>query len=434
MFETLKNAFKVKEIRRKIFITIGFILLYRVGCFVPVPGIAADTFQSTIEGNDFLGIMSAVSGGSLSQGTLFAMGIGPYINASIIIQLLCIGIPALERLSKSGEEGRKKISQITRYVTLGLAIIQSVAILISVGSSGIDSTLFGENLKWLTYTCIVIIFCAGSALTMWIGERITEFGIGNGITLLIFVGILATAGQSILTQFSQIFAGDLGALIALIVFLIAVLVIFGCIVTVDMAQRKIPVQYAKQVKGRKMYGGQSTFIPIKVNGSGVLPLIFAYAILSFPQLIMGLFWPNKEFPVYTNWFSANGYLYPLFLAVLIVFFAYFYASVQFNPDDVAKNIQQYGGFIPGIRPGRPTADYLRKISNRITLFGAIYLALVALIPTYIFRLIAIVNNSSYGLMGAFSATGLMIVVSAALEFNTTLESQLMMRHYKGFLK
>lgn len=432
MFETLRNAFKVKEIRTKIFITIGFILLYRVGCYVPVPGISAAGFSATIGGNDFLGIMSAISGGSLSNGTLFAMGIGPYINASIIIQLLCIGIPALERLSKSGEEGRKKISQITRYVTMILAVIQSVAILIAAGSDGIETGILGSNLTWLTYVCIVLIFCSGSALTMWIGERITEFGIGNGITLLIFVGILATAGQAILGQFQSIFQGNLSALWALIGFIIAVLVIFACIVTVDLAERKIPVQYAKQIKGRKMYGGQSTFIPIRVNGSGVLPLIFAYAILMFPQLIMGLFWPNKSFPFYATWFGTSGYLYPVFLAVLIVLFAYFYAMIQFNPDDISKNIQQYGGFIPGIRPGKPTADYLKKISNRITLFGAIYLAIVALVPTYIFRLIG--GTNGVGLINAFSTTGLLIVVSAALEFNTQLESQLMMRHYKGFLK
>lgn len=433
MFETLKNAFKVKEIRNKIFITIGFLLLYRVGCFVPVPGIASSVFAGTIAANDFLGIMSAVSGGSLSNGTLFAMGIGPYINASIIIQLLCIGIPALERLSKSGEEGKKKITMITRYVTLGLAVVQSVAILIATGSEAITPVL-GESLNWLTYTFIVIIFCSGTALTMWIGERITEYGVGNGITLLIFVGILATAGQSILGQLSASIGGDVNALSALLIFLAAVLVIFACIVTIDLAERKIPVQYAKQIKGRKMYGGQSTFIPIKVNSSGVLPLIFAYAILSFPQMVMGLFWPDKAFPFYTTWLGPNGYLYPVFLALLIVFFAYFYNAVQFNPEDVSRNIQQYGGFVPGIRPGKPTADYLRKISGRITLFGAIYLALVALVPTYLFRLIAMTNTSGLGLINAFSATGLMIVVSAALEFNTQLESQLMMRHYKGFLK
>ncbi|MEG1804797.1 MAG: preprotein translocase subunit SecY [Clostridia bacterium] len=435
MFETLKNAFKVKDIRKKILITIGFILLYRLGCFIPVPGVNQAGFASTIGGNDFLGIMSAISGGALSQGTLFSMGIGPYINASIIIQLLTIGIPALERLSKQGEEGRKKISQITRYVTLALAIVQSIAILIAAGKGGIDTSIFGEKLAWLTYIFIVAIFVAGSALTMWIGERMTDYGVGNGITLLIFVGILATAGNALIAQAAAIFGGDMKALWALVAFLAAVIVIFAGIVTVDLAERKIPVQYAKQIKGRKMYGGQSTFIPIKVNSSGVLPLIFAFAITSLPSLIMGLFWPNtvNGFTIFWNtWLGTNGWLYPLILSVLIVFFAYFYAMIQFNPDDVAKNIQQYGGFVPGIRPGKPTGDHLRKISNRITLFGAIYLAFIALVPSVIFRIIGGANG--IGLVNAFSTTGLLIVVSAALEFNQQLESQLMMRHYKGFLK
>ncbi len=439
MFETIKNAFKLKDLRKKILITIGFVLLYRLGCFIPVPGINTNTFASTIGSNDFLGIMSAISGGSLSQGTLFAMGIGPYINASIIIQLLTIGIPALERLSKQGEEGRKKISQITRYVTLALAVIQSVAILVAAGSNGVTSIL-GDNMKWLTYISVVIMFVAGSALTMWIGERITDYGVGNGITLLIFAGILATASNAFIAQISMILSGTAGsapALWALIIFLVVVIAIFAGIVTVDLAERKIPVQYAKQIKGRKMYGGQSTSIPIKVNSSGVLPLIFAFSITSLPSLIMGLFWPttvNGFTTFYNTWLGTSGYLYPVILAALIVFFAYFYAMIQFNPDDVAKNIQQYGGFVPGIRPGKPTGEHLRKISNRITLFGAIYLAMIALIPSYIFQLIGGLTGSGMGLVGAFSTTGLLIVVSAALEFNNQLESQLMMRHYKGFLK
>ncbi len=432
MFETLVNAFKVKDIRNKILITIAFVMLYRLGCFVPVPGINTATFKSAISGNSFLGIMSAVSGGSLQYGTLFAMGIGPYITSSIIMQLLAIAIPALERLSKAGEEGRKKISQITRYVTLGLAVIQSAAILYAAGANGINN-IFGEGLEWLVYISVIIIFCSGTALTMWIGERITEKGIGNGITLLIFAGILATASTAILGQFSAIFTGNLSALWALIGFLIACVIIFGCIVLVDLAERKIPVQYAKQVKGRKMYGGQSTSIPIKVNSSGVLPLIFAFSIITFPDILMGFFWPGSKAQIwYKMWLGMGGYLYPLLLALLILFFAYFYASIQFNPDDVAKNIQQYGGFIPGIRPGKQTGDHLRKISSKITLFGAIYLAIVALVPTYIFTFIG--GASGAGLVGAFSTTGLLIVVSASLEFNNQIEQQLMMRSYKGFLK
>lgn len=432
MFETLKNAFQVKEIRRKIWYTLLFILLYRLGSFIPVPGIEAAVFTSTVGGNDFLGIMSAISGGSLSNGTLFAMGIGPYINASIIIQLLTIAIPALERLAKQGEEGRKKISQITRYTTLGLAIVQAIAILLATGEAGIDFTILG-GIKWLTYAMIVTIFIAGSALTMWIGERITDQGVGNGMTMLIFVGILATAGNTFLNQSNQIFMGNVGALWSFIGFIITVIIIFGCIVTVDLAERRIPVQYAKQVKGRKMYGGQSTFIPIRVNSSGVLPLIFAFAIISMPDLFCGLFWPGSQFQIWwSRWVGYGSWVHPILLAALILFFTYFYSTIQFNPADVSKNIQQYGGFIPGIRPGKPTTQYLTKINSRITFFGAIYLALVALVPSLLFRAIGGVNG--VGLIGAFSTTGLLIVVSGALDINNALESQLMMRHYKGFLK
>ncbi|MFI3164329.1 MAG: preprotein translocase subunit SecY [Bacillota bacterium] len=433
MFETLQNAFKVKEIRQKIFITLGFVLLYRVGCFIPVPGISASGFSSVVDANDFLGIMSAISGGSLSSGTLFAMGISPYINASIIMQLLSIAIPALERLSKQGDQGRKKIAQYTRYLTLVLGIIQVTAILISAGTSGMDFSAFGTNAKWITYGLSGIIFMAGVALTMWIGERITEYGIGNGMSLLIFVGILSTAGVAIAGQIQAIFAGDLAALWALLGFLVVCVVIFGCIVTIDLSVRNIPVQYAKQVKGRKMYGGQSSVIPIKVNGSGVLPLIFAFAILSMPQLVASLFWPGSSFEIWwATWLGSGTYIYSILLALLIVFFAYFYAMIQFNPEDVARNIQANGGFIQGIRPGKPTSLYLAKISNRITLFGAIYLALVALIPSILFT--AIAGTSGIGLINAFSTTGLLIVVSVALEFNKQIDAQLMMRHYKGFLK
>ncbi len=433
MLETFKNAFKVKEIRDKILITLGFVLLYRVGCYIPVPGISAAGFSSVIDGNDFLGIMSAISGGSLSSGTLFAMGIGPYINASIIIQLLTIAIPALERLSKQGEEGRRKLAQYTRYLTLVLGIVQIVAILISTGSSGMDFTAFGTGAKWVTYAMTTIIFMAGVALTMWIGERITEYGVGNGMSLLIFVGILSTAGIAIAGQISAVFSDDFSSLWALLGFLAVCVVIFACIVTVDLAERNIPVQYAKQVKGRKMYGGQTSAIPIKLNGSGVLPLIFAFSILSMPQLVASLFWPGSSFEIWWATYLGSGtYIYSILLALLIVFFAYFYAMIQFNPDEVAKNIQQHGGFIAGYRPGKPTAIYLTKISNRITLFGAIYLALVALIPSLLFT--AVAGTSGIGLINAFSTTGLLIVVSVALEFNKSLDAQLMMRHYKGFLK
>ena len=432
MFETLVNAFKIKEIRHKIYFTILLLIVYRLGCYIPVPGIDAEALATQITGNDFLSIMNGITGGALANGTLFAMGIGPYINASIIMQLLTVGIPALERLSKQGEDGRKKIAQYTRYFTMALAIIQAVGILVGFGGSGlIDSSVF-PNAQWLLYIFIVIIFCAGSALTMWLGERITENGVGNGISLLIFVGILASAGLAIVDALQNAFSGDQVAMWQLIGFVIAVIVIFGLIVYVDLAERRIPVQYAKQVKGRKMYGGQTTHIPIRINASGVLPLIFAYALLSFPQLIINMFWPTSAAASwYAQWLGMGTWLYSIVVCVLIVFFAFFYAQIQFNAEDVSRNIQQYGGFIPGIRPGKPTTEYLSRVNNRITLFGAIFLALVALVPTLIFKAVAGEGSS---LINAFSTTGLLIVVSVALEFDKQLEGQIMMRHYKGFLE
>ena len=431
MFETLVNAFKVKEVRRKIFITIGLLLVYRIGCFIPVPGLDYAAMKETIEGNVFLNIMSALTGGSLAMGTLFAMGIGPYINSSIIMQLLTVAIPPLERLQKEGEEGRKKIAQYTRIVTVLLAIIQAVGILL--GSGDLLDTAILPDAQWLLYTLVILIMVGGSSLTMWLGERITEHGVGNGISLLIFVGILSTAGTAILNNFTLMSTGDLNAIWQFIGFIVAVVVIFGVIVYVDLAERKIPVQYAKQVKGRKMYGGQSTFIPMKVNASGVMPLIFAYALLSFPQLICNMFDPNMNWGFtqwWNEWVGMGTWIYSILVAILIIFFAFFYAQIQFNAEDVSRNIQQYGGFIPGIRPGKPTTDYLAKINNRITLFGAIFLALVALIPPLIF--IAVTGGHS-NLLNAFSTTGLLIVVSVALEFDKQLQSQIMVRHYKGFL-
>ena len=440
MFETLVKAFKIKEIRVKIWYTLLFLLIYRLGCYIPVPGIGSELITAdTLAGDNvtYLNIMNMMTGGSLQNGTLFAMGIGPYINASIIIQLLAVAIPALERLSKQGEEGRKKISQYTRYLTILLAVVQAIGLIVnyktnltaSDKATPLANMLFGQ--KWLAYAVVVFFYTAGTVITMWIGERITDYGISNGISLLIFAGIIATGGQSIIQMFKNI-GGDNGLVSfwKLIAMLVALIVIFTCIVTVELAERKIPVQYAKVVRGNKMYGGQSTVIPIKVNSNGVLPLIFAFSILSFPELIITLFKLNATgFGIWWGtWMGSNSWLYMVLLSLLIVFFAYFYTSIQFNPDDISKSIQQNGGFIMGIRPGKPTAEYLKKISGRITLFGAIFLALVALIPSLIFKAI---DASSYG---AFTATGMLIVVSVALEFNTALESQIMMKNYKGFLK
>ncbi len=429
MFQTIINAFKIKEVRRKILITIALLFVYRLGCHIPVPGVTA--FKGVGQFS-FLQIMNAVSGSALQLGTFFAMGIGPYINASIIIQLLSVGIPALERLSKQGEEGRRKINTYTRILTLILAIAQAIGILVTFSGDGLDlNQLFGEQGfgKFLSYAILVIIYTAGAALTMWIGERITDHGVSNGISLLIFAGILSTAGNAIFSMIQGLFNPDiaLNAMWTLIGFVLVAILIFGAIVTVDNGERKIPVQYAKQVKGRKMYGGQSTHIPIKVNASGVMPLIFAFSILSFPDLIINLLgWQ-------TSWWTRNvgtdSWLYVVLLCLLILFFSYFYNQIQFNPDDISKSIQGNGGFIPGTRPGKPTADYLKRVSNRITLFGAIFLALLALVPTVIFKAIG-----GEGLTSVFSATGLLIIVSVALEFEKALQSQIMMKNYKGFLK
>ncbi len=435
MFQTIVNAFKIKEVRRKILITIALLFVYRLGCYIPVPGV--HMFDG-LDNYTFLQIMSAVSGGALTYGTFFAMGIGPYINASIIIQLLTVGIPALERLSKQGEEGRRKINTYTRILTLFLAIAQAIGILVAFGGSESVALneLFGYKVPFLSYAFLVIVYTAGAALTMWIGERITDYGVSNGISLLIFAGILSTAGTAILTLLKQLGGPNpLTAMWTLIGFILVTVVIFTAIVAVNDAERKIPVQYAKQVKGRKMYGGQSTHIPIKVNASGVMPLIFSFAILSLPDLIMNLFGISAK----DSWWSRNmgtgSWLYSVVLCVFILFFSYFYNQIQFNPDDISKSIQGNGGFIPGTRPGKPTADYLKKVSNRITLFGAIFLALVALVPSLLFKALETSGVvAEGGLINVFSATGLLIIVSVALEFEQALQSQIMMKNYKGFLK
>ena len=436
MFETIKNAWKVKDIRNKIIVTILLLIVYRIGCYIPVPGVQFSAISELFgkQTADFTTLMNALTGGALSNGALFAMGIGPYINASIIMQLLTVGIPPLERLSKQGEDGRRKIAQITRYVTIGLAIIQAVGIIFSLGANSniIDAGFFFEGrAQWLAYILIILFFTAGSALTMWLGERITEKGIGNGISLLIFIGILSTFATSFVTEISNAIGGSNTAVWNIIGFLIALVAIFALIVFFELAERRIPVQYAKQVKGRKMYGGQSTHIPIRLNASGVMPLIFAFALVAFPQLIINMINANSSFAVWwSTYMGAGSWVYAIVTSLLIIFFAFFYGQIQFNPEDVSKNIQQYGGFIPGIRPGKPTTEYLRRVSNRITLFGALFLAFIALVPTLIFK--AVAGDGSL-LINAFSTTGILIVVSVALEFNKQLEGQIMMKHYKGFL-
>lgn len=457
MWETIRNAFKIKDVRRKILWTILFVVIYRLGCYITVPGLNS----IEVDADGILGLLDSITGSALSQGTLFSLGISPYINASIIVQLLTIAIPALERMSKEGEEGREKINAITRWVTLGLAIISAVGVVLTLsnsgdyinyewlGGAGVFADLYEGGLpaffqanKWIMYVYLTIVLVGGSMLTMWIGERITENGISNGISMLIFVGIVATAAQQLGESFINVFNGQVEYLISIGLFLVTLILVFAFIVWVDGAERKIKVQYAKQVKGNKMYGGQSTFIPIKVNASGVMPLIFAYALMSFIPMLIASFWEGTAFGNWwTTWMTANGNgvgiaVYNVVLAILIFVFAYFYSQIQFNPVDIAKNIQSNGGFVMGIRPGRETSEYLAKVVSRITLWGAIFLTIINLVPSVLFtllpQLLGVTLNTK--LVGSMSATGMLIVVSVALEFHKALENQILMRHYKGFLK
>lgn len=433
MFQTLVNAFKNKEVRTKILITLGLLLIYRLGCWLPVPGISASWYGDSQQNDTFLGLLSAITGGALQNGAFLAIGISPYINASIIVQLLTIAIPKLEQWSKQGDEGRKKITNVTRYLTLVLAVAQATGIVVSCAqSNGISNAFFGGNTPvWLIGIFVAVMLVAGSMFTMWLGERITDYGVGNGISLLIFVGIISSAGLAIIAKFQAAFGGNEMAIWELLGFALMVLAVFLLIVFVDLSERRVQVTYAKQIKGRKQYGGQSTYIPIKLNASGVMPIIFATALITFPQMIAQLFAPTSGFyNWWTKWLGAGSPIYAVLVALLILFFSYFYAQIEFNPEDISRNIQQYGGFINGIRPGKPTTEYLARISKRLTLFGAIFLAFIALVPSVIFA--AVLSDAS--LVNAFSATGMLIVVSVALEFEKQLQSLMMMKQYKGFLK
>ena len=435
MFKTLASAFKNKDIRKGLLITLLLLLVYRLGCFLPIPGIDTAVYGYKIN-NDDLGVLSllnSVTGSALANGSFLALGVTPYINASIIVQLLSVGIPALERLSNEGDEGKKKMNLITKIVALILAIAQGVGIVLGIGESGLTN-LYGSAPIWLTGATVVLFMVAGTCFTIWLGDRITEQNVGNGLSLIIFIGIIASAASAILNSISNIFAGDTSAIWELVGFIVLAIILFTMIVFVDLAERKIPVQYAKQIKGRKMLGGQSSYIPMKLNGSGVMPIIFASAIITFPNLIMQLFGVTRE----SGWFARFYYDYlgtgsvgySVLVGLLILFFAYFYAQLQFNPADVSQNIQQHGGFIPGIRPGKATTDYLKRVSNRITLFGAIYLAFLAIVPSIIFGLVA---GGSLELLNAFTATGMLIVVSVALELGAQLDAQLMMKRHKNIL-
>lgn len=432
MFKTLVNAFKVKDIRKKLLIVLGLILIYRVGCAIVCPGFDfRDEIAGSTTGTTFFSLMNMLSGNALSNGSILALGVSPYITASIVIQLLTVAIPALERIAKQGEDGKRKMQFYTRITALVLALAQAIGIVVSY-SSAIDTTILNMP-TWLIGCGIVLILTAGAMFTVWIGEKITQLSVvGSGMSLLIFVGIIASSASGISTAIQQV-GQDLDNLWMIIIYVVALVLIFGFIVFMDSSERRIPVSYAKQIKGRKMYGGQDTFIPIKVNSSGVMPIIFATSLLTLPQLIISMFWPESDAMIwYQTWLGTNSWVYIVVLALLIFAFAFFYSMITFDTNDISRRLQQQGGFIKGIRPGRETSEYLKKISKRITLFGAFFLAIIALIPSLAFKVISD-NVIMTTLINAFSTTGLMIMVSVALEFDKNLEAQMYMRNYKGFL-
>ena len=420
MLETLKNAWKIADLRKKILYTLGMLLLYRVLCFIPTPGVDTTVISQAVEQVGLLGFINSMTGSNLSNFNIMAMGITPYINASIIMQLLCVAIPKLEEMQKEGEEGRKKIAQITRYVTVGLGFVQAIALTIGLHTSAVPG--------FLNYLTIGLCLAAGTAVAMWLGERITENGIGNGISLLIFAGIISNLVHSLMRNVQILITGqNVGSVVPqLIASVVVFLVLIVGIVFVDLGERRIPIQYAKRMVGRKMYGGQSTHIPLKLNASGVLPLIFANAIMQFPATILAFF-PNSAA---NQWWSRNvnstSLLYQLIFALMIFGFTFFYSEISFNPVEISKNIQSNGGMIPGIRQGKPTSDFIKKITHRITMFGAIYLAILAVIPMIIYAIA--------GVSLPFAASSLLIAVSVAMETMRELESQMLMRHYKGFLQ
>lgn len=392
-------------------------LIFRLGAHIPVPGIDHKILAQMMQNNLF-GFFDIISGGAFKSFTIFAMGIMPYINSSIIMQLLTVVIPALERLAKEGVEGRKKIVQYTRYGTVVLGLIQAIGMTVYLRNALINPGLG-------SYIVIVLSLTAGTAFLMWLGELITERGIGNGISLIIFAGIVSRIPSGIYAMYQYLTTGEVGIISVIAFLIIAVLVIAG-VVAIHQGERRIPVQYAKRVVGRRVYGGQSTHIPIKVNQAGVIPVIFAMSILMFPSTIASWF-PSSGFAqAVVRFFDFRSIWYMILYALLIIFFSYFYTAVTFNPVDVAENMKKYGGFIPGLRPGRPTAEFIEKIVSRITLAGGVFLALIALLPNIIFAIT--------GLNLQFGGTGLLIVVGVALDTMKQLESQLLMRHYQGFMK
>ena len=423
MLQTLKNAWKIPELRKKIIFTLFILMIYRVGNVIPVPFIdvatLANYFDSVLS-TTILGLYNAMSGSAFSQATVFALGIQPYINASIIIQLLTIAIPALERLAKEGgEEGQKKIARITRYTTVGLGLLMGWAyysMLHNYASQGF-SIITEEG--FLPAMVIILAFTAGSAVVMWLGEQITEFGIGNGISMILFANIISGIPRMIGTLASMVWWQILVVVVGM-----AALILF--IIFINDAERRIPIQYAKRVVGRKVYGGQNTNLPIKVSMSGVMPVIFAQSICSLPATICA-FTGHTSGWWYEHVWSSSSWTYAVIYFLMIFFFSWFYSTIQYDPVEISNNLKKNGGFIPGFRPGKPTADFIQKVINKIVVFGAVYLGIVALLPIIAGNLMNGVRNLAIG------GTSVIIVVGVALETVKALEAQLQMRHYKGFL-
>lgn len=433
MFKTIRNAWRIPDLRKKILFTLLIIIVFRIGSVIPVPFLDMAALAQLMDpnnlGDTIFGYLNTLSGGAFSNATLFAMSVTPYINASIIIQLLTVAIPPLERLSKEGEEGRKKIAMITRYATVGLGLVQGGAYYAYLLNSNV--VLFRQGFEAVFAAAVIILaFTAGTALMMWLGEQINQYGIGNGISILLFAGIVARMPVTI-TQLVQYWElgtnGQTQFLFLVPLFVILFLAVIWVIVFMNDAERRIPVQYAKRVVGRKMYGGQSSHLPIKVGLGGVLPIIFASSILSIPSTIE-MFIPNPGdfWQGFFDLFAYDGWLYSILYFILIICFAYFYTTIQYNPVEMSNNLRQNNGTIPGIRPGKPTTDFIAKVLSRITLIGALFLAFIALLP--------IVYTALTGMQGlSMGGTSVIILVGVALDTVKQMESQMMMRHYKGFL-
>lgn len=435
MFQTMRNAWALPDLRRKLLYTLFIIVIFRIGSAIPVPFLDANALQSLMSsnGNNLFGYIDILTGGAFAKATIFAMSVSPYINASIIIQLLAVAIPALDRLQKEGETGRKQIAQITRYVTVGLGLLQGLFYYIYLRNSDIVIANYMHGFVGFTVaTVIIVAFSAGTALIMWLGEQINDKGIGNGISILLFAGIVSrgpSIGQAIIKYWSLALNGSKQYFFLVPGVIVLGLAVIAAIVLMNNAERRIPVQYAKRVVGRKMYGGQNTFIPIKVTMSGVMPIIFASSIVAIPGTIAQFFVKSTDkswWATALNWFQATGWVYGVVYFLLIIGFNYFYVNIQYNPIEMANNLKKNNGGVPGIRPGKPTSDFIKRILYRITLIGALFLAAIAVLPILL----------TYGVQMqlALGGTTILILVGVALDTMRSLESQMMMRHYKGFLE